>query len=59
MGLLSEFISAALENQGDFFTSGLNNAINSYYETKRLFTILSFIIGAVCLGALFVRAIIF
>ncbi len=59
MGLLGEFISAALENQGDFFTSGLRNAINNYYETKRLFTILSLGIGTVCLSALFIRAIIF
>lgn len=59
MGLLGEFISTALDNQGDFFTSGLRNAINNYFETKRLFTILSLIIGAICLGALFIRTIIF
>ena len=45
MGFIGELISAALENQGDFFTSGLRNAINNYYETKKLFTTLSFIIG--------------
>ncbi len=59
MGFIGELISAALENQGDFFTSGLSNAINNYYETKKLFTTISFIIGAVCLAALFIRAIFF
>lgn len=59
MGVFSEFISGVLENQDDFFTSGLSNAINNYYETKRLFTILSIVIGVVCFGALFVRAVIF
>ena len=59
MGILEEIVSGVLDNQGDFFTSGLRNAINNYYETKRMYSVLSVIIGVICLGALFIRALIF
>lgn len=59
MSLLKDLAELVLENPNDFFTSGLQQAQENYRETKRLFTMLSFIIGVVCLGALFVRAIIF
>ena len=59
MGLFREILSAVLENEGDFFTSGLMNVIDGYYETKRDFTKLTLIIGVVCLVALFIRALLF
>ena len=58
MGLFREILSVVLENEGGFFTSGLRSVIDDYYETKRDFTILTLIIGVVCLVALFIRALL-
>ena len=59
MGVFGEILYEVLDNQGDFFTSGLGNAIRNYHETKHLFSILSCVIGVLCLVGMFIRAIFF
>lgn len=48
-----------LDNEGDFFTSGLKNAENSLFETKRDFTKITMFLSIICIITFAIRAFMF
>ena len=48
-----------LNNDGDFFTSGLKNAENSLAQTKKDFTILTIITAVICIISFAIRVFAF
>ena len=56
MSFLNDLVNVVINNEGDFFTSGLRTAINNYNETKKLFTGLTFVILGVAVLSLFIRS---
>lgn len=56
MSFLNDLVNVVINNEGDFFTSGLRTAINNYNVTKKLFTGLTFVILGVAILSLFIRS---
>ena len=59
MNFLKEIADMVLENSDDFFTSGLQNAMNSYYSARHAFAVVSVIAGLVCIAALGIKVFFF
>lgn len=58
-GTLLDIAQTIVDNDGEFFTSGIENAKRNLEETRKDFKLLTIIISLICIASFLIRVLLF